>query len=115
MIKVFLVSEVLTGFREKVVGICPTTDLAEQLATKVRNSWDLEDCEITTERFSEMVQEISWESGIEPFIEHFPEYSVSDIERAVKYYTTCPFLGCIVREIDHFMCYDDILNYGIDH
>ena len=111
-----LVCAVYHGFLEEAVGVVPTVDLAEALVAKIKELWNLEDCEITSDKFEEMAEAISWDGdGIEPFLDNFPEYSVSDIERAVKYYPSCRFLGCVIRKVEHFTCYDDILNYGTDH
>lgn len=115
MTKAYLVNAIFSGFREETVGVCPTAELASLLSNEVRSLWDLDDCEISSDKFDEMAAAVSWSGqGIEPFLEHYPEYSVSDIERAVKYYTTCPFLGCITREVDQYVSYDDIKNYGTD-
>lgn len=112
----YLVSALYYGVPEaQVVGITPTAKLADALVARVKELHDLKDSDITIDKFREMEESISWKDDISALFNNYPEYSVSDIERAVKYYSTCQFIGCVIMEgVDIFTCNDDILNYGTD-
>ena len=85
MNKVYIVKEVHDYKTEYLIGVCPNRELAEKLKNQNENLWDLEDCEITSEMWDEMLVQ-AYSKGIlekqsleEIMIETYPEYSVSDI------------------------------------
>ena len=47
-------------------------------------------------------------------VEKFPEYPVTEIERAVKYYFNSPFLKTEIKEITYFNNESEINDYGIN-
>lgn len=117
----YLVKEVHDYDRFSVIGVCPNRELAEMLRQKNENFWDLEDCEITAERWDEMLMYIHCRdiperlSLEEAMIETFPEYSVSDITRSCSEYMNRSYVGTVIEEINLYALDSDIALYGIDH
>lgn len=121
MNKVYIVKEVLETGEIYVVGVCPTLELAQKLKQKNENLWELEDCEISFQTWVQM-QEEYWSvysqdqrPFVDEMIERHPEYSVSDIERADREFSTYSYLGTFVEEINLYTNDSDIALYGIDH
>ena len=119
MNKVYIVKEVHDYKTEYLIGVCPNRELAEKLKNQNENLWDLEDCEITSEMWDEMLVQ-AYSKGIlekqsleEIMIETYPEYSVSDIMRAYKTYMNRSYVGTIIEEINLYTSDSDITLYGI--
>lgn len=116
----YLVKEVHDYDKSFMIGVCPSRELAETLRQKNENFWNLEDCEITSERWDEMLMHI-YSKGIpdeqsleEAMIETYPEYSVSDITRSCGEYMNRSYAGTVIEEINLYALDSDIESYGID-
>ena len=120
MTKMYLVKEVHDYEKFFIIGVCPSRELAEILRQKNEVFWDLEDCEITSERWDEMLMHI-YSQGIpngksleEAMIEAYPEYPVSDITRSCGEYMNRSYVSTVIEEINLYESNSDIASYGID-
>lgn len=120
MNKVYLVKEVHDYEKFFIIGVCTNRELAEMLRQKNENFWNLEDCEITSERWDEMLMHMyskgipSEQSLEEAMIETYPEYSVSDITRSCGEYMNRSYVSTVIEEVDLYALDSDIALYGID-
>lgn len=116
MNKMYLVKEVHDYEKFSIIGVCLNRELAEMLRQKNENFWNLEDCEITSERWDEMLMYMysksipDGQSLEEAMIEEYPEYSVSDITKACKVYTNRTYVSTVIEEINLFTLNSDIWN-----
>lgn len=121
MNKMYLVKEVYDYEKSLIVGVCPNRKLAEMLKQKNENFWNLKDCEITSERWDEMLMHVyckgtpNEQSLEEAMIETYPEYSVSDIARSYKEYMNRSYTGTVIEEINLYANNSDIALYGINY
>lgn len=120
MTKAYLVKEIHDYEKFFIIGVCHSRELAEILCQKNEAFWDLEDCEITSERWDEMLMYI-YSQGIpngksleETMIEAYPEYPVSDITRACGEYMNRSYVSTVIEEINLYESDSDIASYGID-
>lgn len=120
MTKAYLVKEIHDYEKFFIIGVCHSRELAEILRQKNEAFWDLEDCEITSERWDEMLMHI-YSQGIpngksleEAMIEAYPEYPVSDITRACGEYINRSYVSTVIEEINLYESDSDIASYGID-
>lgn len=120
MTKAYLVKEIHYYEKFFIIGVCHSRELAEILRQKNEAFWDLEDCEITSERWDEMLMHI-YSQGIpngksleEAMIEAYPEYPVSDITRACGEYMNRSYVSTVIEEINLYESDSDIASYGID-
>ena len=120
MTKAYLVKEIHDYEKFFIIGVCHSRELAEILRQKNEAFWDLEDCEITSERWDEMLMHI-YSQGIpngksleEAMIEAYPEYPVSDITRACGEYMNRSYVNTVIEEINLYESDSDIVSYGID-
>lgn len=120
MTKAYLVKEIHDYKKFFIIGVCHSRELAEILRQKNEAFWDLEDCEITSERWDEMLMHI-YSQGIpngksleEAMIEAYPEYPVSDITRACGEYINRSYVSTVIEEINLYESDSDIASYGID-
>ena len=120
MTKAYLVKEIHDYEKFFIIGVCHSRKLAEILRQKNEAFWDLEDCEITSERWDEMLMHI-YSQGIpngksleEAMIEAYPEYPVSDITRACGEYMNRSYVSTVIEEINLYESDSDIASYGID-
>ena len=120
MTKAYLVKEIHDYEKFFIIGVCHSRELAEILRQKNEAFWDLEDCEITSERWDEMLMYI-YSQGIpngksleEAMIEAYPEYPVSDITRACGVYMNRSYVSTVIEEINLYESDSDIASYGID-
>lgn len=120
MTKAYLVKEIHDYEKFFIIGVCHSRELAEILRQKNEAFWDLEDCEITSERWDEMLMHI-YSQGIpngksleEAMIEVYPEYPVSDITRACGEYMNRSYVSTVIEEINLYESDSDIASYGID-
>lgn len=119
MTKAYVVREIHDYDQFFIIGVCHSRELAEKLRQKNENSWDLEDCEITSKMWDEMLMQVfskdpSEKSIEEKMIENYPEYSVSDITRACGEYMNRSYVSTVIEEINLFTNDTDIEAYGID-
>lgn len=120
MTKIYLVKEV-QGSERFAIGACPTLELAKRLVQENENIWNLEDCEITFSKWSEMEARVygeglyNYPDIVEKLIELYPEYPVSDIEKAYAEYSSIPYVGTEIEEITLYNDEPDIIKYGIDN
>ena len=121
MNKMYLVKEVHDYEKFFIIGVCPSRELAELLRQKNEDFWNLEDCEITSERWDEMLMHM-YSKGIpdgqsleEAMIETYPEYSVSDITRSCGEYMNRSYVSTVIEEINLYALDSDIALYGINH
>lgn len=119
MNKIYVVSEVQDWSTSFVIGVCPTLELANKLKEENERIWDLEDCEITAEKFDEMLSALakadeSIEDPLEVLIAAFPEYPVSDIEKALYGYSHRSYIETRIDEVPLLTNNTDITLYGID-
>ena len=119
MTKAYIVREIHDYDQFSIVGVCPSRELAEKLRQKNENFWDLEDCEITSKMWDEMLIQVSSKgpsvkSIEEKMIENYPEYSVSDITRAYGEYMNRSYVSTVIEEINLFTNDTDIEAYGIN-
>lgn len=110
MSKVYIVKRIIEFQQEEVVGVCSTTSVAEILIQKVKSSFDLEDNEISRDRFFQMLSELngSFTNLSRKMIEHFPEYSINNIDRAIDYYKEP--MKIWYEEVDLYNNEQDVLN-----
>lgn len=120
MTKAYLVKEIHDYEKFFIIGVCHSRELAEILRQKNEAFWDLEDCEITSERWDEMLMHI-YSQGIpngksleKAMIEAYPEYPVSDITRACGEYMNRSYVSTVIEEINLYESDSDIASYGID-
>lgn len=121
MTKAYLVKEIYDYENFFIIGVCHSRELAEILRQKNETLWDLEGCEITSERWDEMLKNV-YATGLpdedcnieEMMIEAYPEYSVSDITRAYGEYMTRSHVSTVIEEINLYESNSDIASYGID-
>lgn len=120
MTKAYLVKEIYDYEKFFIIGVCHSRELAEILRQKNEAFWDLEDCEITSERWDEMLMHI-YSQGIpngksleEAMIEAYPEYPVSDITRACGEYMNRSYVSTVIEEINLYESDSDIASYEID-
>ena len=120
MTKAYLVKEIHDYEKFFIIGVGHSRELAERLRQKNEAFWDLEDCEITSERWDEMLMHI-YSQGIpngksleEAMIEAYPEYPVSDITRACGEYMNRSYVSTVIEEINLYESDSDIASYGID-
>ena len=120
MTKAYLVEEIHDYEKFFIIGVCHSRELAEILRQKNEAFWDLEDCEITSERWDEMLMYI-YSQGIpngksleEAMIEAYPEYPVSDITRACGEYMNRSYVSTVIEEINLYESDSDIASYGIN-
>lgn len=118
--KVYLVEELYSGASPHLIGVCSTIGLAKLLKQRSDNRWDLEDSEITMQKFSEMICTVkqipnSSKSILERLIETYPEYSITDIEKVYEEYKNSPYITTLVSEVDFFDTNDDVLNYEFNN
>lgn len=115
MTKAYLVKEIHDYEKFFIIGVCHSRELAETLRQKNENFWNLEDCEITSERWDEMLMNV-YATGLpskkDCSIEAYPEYSVSDITRACGEYMNRSYVSTVIEEINLFENENDIINYG---
>lgn len=109
--RVYLVKE-LHGAQTTIIGVCASRELATLLCQKSISHWDLEGCEITKEMFDQMLMQTNADYDfstdiLENLILKFPEYSVSDIEKAYGEYTHQSYTDTVIEEVDFF---DSITN-----
>lgn len=120
MTKIYIVKEV-QALDRFIVGACPTLELAKKLAQENENIWNLEDCEITFSMWSEMESRVygegiyNYPDMVEKLVELYPEYPVSDIEKAYAEYSSIPYIGTEIEEITLYNNESDIMQYGINH
>ena len=120
MTKAYLVKEIHDYEKFFIIGVCHSRELAEILRQKNEAFWDLEDCEITSERWDEMLMHIysqgmpNGKSLEEAMIEAYPEYHVSDITRACGEYMNRSYVNTVIEEINLYESDSDIASYGID-
>lgn len=118
MNKVYTVQSVYRGGFETLIGICPSKELAQKLAQRVKNLHDLKDNEITSDKWDEMLAAYSEsiENGVRPLLEVlfelYPEYSVKDIEEAYNEYTNRSYGYTYIKAVDMFTNELDIISYG---
>lgn len=117
MTKAYLVKEIHDYEKFFIIGVCHSRELAEILRQKNEAFWDLEDCEITSERWDEMLMYI-YSQGIsngksleEAMIEAYPEYPVSDITRACGEYMNRSYVSTVIEEINLYESDSDIASY----
>lgn len=117
MTKAYLVKEIHDYEKFFIIGVCHSRELAEILRQKNEAFWDLEDCEITSERWDEMLMHI-YSQGIpngksleEAMIEAYPEYPVSDITRACGEYMNRSYVSTVIEEINLYESDSDIASY----
>lgn len=124
--KVYVVVE-FGGFYEDAwehtIGVCSTSELADELKAQIEEEHDPSNCVISEEDWESIsdrlyeAEESGYEyedtvSGIKGL---FPEYSEEDIKQAMKLYDDClDWEGVVVREIDFYTELSDISNNGID-
>lgn len=120
MNKMYLVKEVHNSKTEVIIGVCPTRELAEMLRQKNENFWCLENCEITSDIWNNMLEHV-YSKGIseersleEVMIETYPEYSVSDITRSCGTYKNRTYVNTVIEEINLYSLNSDIALYGIN-
>ena len=122
MTKAYLVKEIHDYEKFFIIGVCHSRELAEILRQKNETFWDLEDCEITSERWDEMLMNV-YATGLpskkdcsieEMMIEAYPEYPVSDITRACGEYMSRSYVSTVIEEINLYESDSDIASYGID-
>ena len=118
MSKVYIIKEVYRHYGEQNIGICPDIELAGILKQRSENIHDLKDSEITSEIWSNMIEayEEKLDNALRPLCEVlyelFPEYSVTDIEKAYSHYEHGEYLYTYIEEIDMFTNESDIMLYG---
>lgn len=117
MTKAYLVKEIHDYEKFFIIGVCHSRELAEILRQKNEAFLDLEDCEITSERWDEMLMHI-YSQGIpngksleEAMIEAYPEYPVSDITRACGEYMNRSYVSTVIEEINLYESDSDIASY----
>ena len=120
MNKVYIVKEV-HDYKKHLIGVCPNRELAEKLKNQNEKLWDIEDCEITSEMWNEMLSQVYNNKGIptgqsleEIMIETYPEYSVSDITKACVIYMNRSYVNTTIEEINLYTSDSDIILYGIN-
>lgn len=120
MTKAYLVKEIHDYEKFFIIGVCHSRELAEILRQKNEAFWDLEDCEITSERWDEMLMHM-YSQGVpdgksleEAMIEAYPEYSVSDITRSCGEYMNRSYVSTVIEEINLYESNSDIASYGLD-
>lgn len=114
MNKVYVVVEYGGHYKEDewetIVGVCPTMELADALKNKIECIHKDNDCNISSEEWEDM-WDIYYESGrnieddsiLNAMVELFPEYSVSDIEKAIELYDGYDdYVGVQIREVDMY-------------
>lgn len=120
MNKIYLVKEVHDYEKFFIIGVCHDRELAEKLRQKNEDFWNLEDCEITSERWDEMLIQtyargvLEGKSLEEAMIEAYPEYSVSDITRSLSEYMNRSYVSTIIEDVNLFTTDSDIDSYGIN-
>ena len=112
MTKAYLVKEIHDYEKFFIIGVCHSRELAEILRQKNETFWDLEDCEITSERWDEMLMNV-YATGL-PSKKAYPEYPVSDITRACGEYMNRSYVSTVIEEINLYESDSDIASYGID-
>lgn len=119
MNKVYIVKEIQDYDTSYVIGVCPSLDLANKLKQENDRRWDIEDCEITAEMWDRMLRSLVGtdsedKSELELLIEMYPEYPVSDIEKAMYEYSHRRYVATEVEEVNLFTNDTDIILYGIN-
>ena len=119
MTKAYIVREIHDYDQFSIVGVCSSRELAEKLKQKNENSWNLKDCEITSEMWDKMLMYVfrkdpSVKNIEEKMIEIYPEYLVSDITRACREHMNCSYISTVIEEINLFTNNTDIEAYGIN-
>ena len=107
MTKAYLVKEIHDSSEDTfIIGVCLTRDMAEVIAQRNRNKWDLSGCEITLEKYEEMISnywqhfnEIKGKDYKEGLYTLYPEYSTSDIDNAVNEYEYISYCGTVIEEV----------------
>ena len=108
---------------EHIIGVCSSSELADELKSKIEKEHDPfdsviseEDWESITDRLCEAEEEgFEYDDIISGIKELFPEYSREDIKQAMKLYDDyLDWGGVVVREIDFYTELSDISNNGID-
>lgn len=107
MTKAYIIKEIHDSSEDtSIIGVSLTRDVAEIVAQKNRNKWNLPDCEITLEKYNEMMDnywqhfsEIKGKDYRECLYTLYPEYSISDIDNAVHEYEYISYCGTIVEEV----------------
>lgn len=118
MIKGYIVKEVYRHYGESTLGFCPTIELARMLKQRSENLYDLKDSEITSTIWEKMIDayEKNPDNALRPLtevlFELFPEYPITDIEKACNYYENREYLYTYVEGVDIFANESDIILYG---
>lgn len=107
MTKAYIVKEVHDSSEDtSIIGVCLTRDIAEEVARRNEDKWNLPDCEITFEKYNEMItnywqhfREIKGRDYREGLYTLYPEYSISDIDTAVHEYEYISYCGTTVEEV----------------
>lgn len=106
---------------ERVVGICPTLEVAKELEQKIIKIHTPKEALITREQWDEMYNDLyekcpesNFKSFIEDMCRLFPEYSKEDIELAQEIYDSDydDFSGVLIEEIEFFETISDVTNYN---
>ena len=116
-------------YYEKIIGVCPTLSLAESLKNKVEDSLSykgnlpIDKMEELIHKLEELIHEF-WNSDLDVNEDDadgihklHPEYSLEDIEFALKYYYNNNDEEIVIREINFYenendfkQCYKEILS-----
>ena len=109
---------------EHIIGVCSSSELADELKSKVEKEHDPsdsviseEDWESITDRLYEAEEEeFEYDDTVSGVKELFPEYSSKDIEKAMKLYDDySDWSGVFVREIDFYTELSDISSNGTEY
>lgn len=109
---------------EHIIGVCSSSELADELKSRVEKRHDSsnlaiseEDWESITDRLYEAEEEgFEYDSIVSGVKRLFPEYSEEDIIQAEKIYDDySDWSGVFVREIDFYTELSDISNNGIEY
>ena len=104
---------------EHIIGVCSSSELADELKSKVEKEHDpsdpvisKEDWENITDRLCEAEEEgFEYETTEEGIKQLFPEYSIEDIRKAITLYDDIrDWCGVEIREIDFYTELSDISN-----
>ena len=122
--KVYVVVE-FGGFYEDawehIIGVCSTSELADQLKAQIEEEHHPSNCAISEENWENIFDRLceaeesgyEYEDTVSGIKGLFPEYSEEDIKQAMElYYDGLDWGGVKIREIDFYTELPDIVNNG---